>query len=225
MFPKQAKILVFCLSLGLSLAVKLQIPFRPDAHIQELQVQSRELAEVHSDRSTQCFLIYKPKLAKIADEFETNFAACISAYDNSTALINEKYAEDRQIILRSANIGCSYPNSNCQVWTAEQQSLDTVVSRLDCAAINSADSSKTFYGISANATQIAVEIQGEYTLIESRRTVCLNDADRTYVEDTSKTYDLLNDCLKNGIPTTTCEPLTTTTTTPAVEKTTAKVLN
>ncbi|XP_043654921.1 uncharacterized protein LOC122621200 [Drosophila teissieri] len=214
MFPKQAKILVFCLSLGLSLAVKLQIPFRPDAHIQELQLQSRELAEVHSDHSTQCFLIYKPKLAKIADEFETNFAACILAYDNSTALINEKYAEERQSILRSANIGCSYPNSNCQVWTAEQQSLDTVVSRIECAAINSSDSSKIFYGISADATEIGVEIQKEYTLIESRKKVCLDDANRTYVEDTSKTYDLLNDCLKNGITTTTCAPITTTSTPP-----------
>ncbi|EDV53214.1 uncharacterized protein LOC6554622 [Drosophila erecta] len=212
MIPKQAKILVFCLSLGLSLAVKLQIPFRPDAHIQELQAQSRELAEVHSDHSTQCFLIYKPKLAKIADQFETNFAACISTYDNSTALISEKYAEDRAILIRSANIGCSYPNSNCQVWTAEQQQLDAVVSRLECASSNSAESSKTFYSISANATQIAVRIQEEYTLIESQKTVCLNNADRTYVEDTSETYELLNNCLKNGIPTTTCSPVTSTST-------------
>lgn len=220
MFAKQAKILVFCLSLGLSLAVKLQIPFRPDAHIQELQLQSRELAEVHSDHSTQCFSIYKPKLAKIADQFETNFTACISAYDNCTSHISEKYAEDRQILLRSANIGCSYPNSNCQVWTLEQQPLDTVVSRLECASTNSAESSKTFYAISANATQIAVQIQEQYTILESRKSVCINDANRSYVEDTSDTYELLNNCLKNGPTTTTCNPLTYPTTTTATTTTT-----
>ncbi|KAH8363278.1 hypothetical protein KR084_007721 [Drosophila pseudotakahashii] len=198
MFVKQTKILVFCLFLGLSLGLKLHIPIRPNAHIQELQMESRELAATHSDASTKCFLTYNPVLASIADQFETNFAACISAYDNSTALVNEKYSADREILLRSASIGCSYPNTNCQVWTFEQQDLDTVVSRLECASVNSAESSKTFYGISANATEIVVKLNEEYLVLENRMEICTNDANRNYVEDTIYNYEMLNDCLKQN---------------------------
>ncbi|XP_070853121.1 uncharacterized protein [Drosophila suzukii] len=198
MFVKQSKILVFCLFLGLSLALKLHIPIRPDAHIQELQMESRELAATHSDFSTSCFLFYKPILANVAEDFEINYGACISALDNSTALVNTKYSQDRENIMRSASIGCSYPSTNCQVWTFEQQDLDTVVSRLECASINSGDSSKTFYGISANATEIALKIKEEYRVLESQMLACTNDAQRAYVEDTADTYERLNHCLQYG---------------------------
>jgi len=100
--------------------------------------------------------------------------------------------------MRSASIGCSYPSTNCQVWTFEQQDLDTVVSRLECASINSGDSSKTFYGISANGTEIALKIKEEYRVLESQMLVCTNDAQRAYVEDTADTYERLNHCLQYG---------------------------
>nr|XP_017008634.2 uncharacterized protein LOC108065220 [Drosophila takahashii] len=199
MFVKQTRILVFCLFLGLSLGLKLHIPIRPNAHIQELQMESRELAATHSGASDKCFLTYSPILASITKEFEINYGACISAKDNSTALVNAKYSADREILLRSASIGCSYPNTNCQVWTFEQQNLDTVVSRLECASINSGESSKTFYGISANATEIVVKIKEEYRVLENLMEICTNDANRNYVEDTTYTYERLNDCLKYGI--------------------------
>ncbi|XP_017083027.2 uncharacterized protein LOC108115902 [Drosophila eugracilis] len=198
MFLRQSRILVFCLFLGLSLAVKLHFPIRPNAHIQELQSESKELAAAHSYASTRCFQIYTPILANVAEEYEINFGACLSSYDNATALVNGKYSGDRQDILRSASISCSYPNSNCQVWTSEAQDLGTVVSRLECASSNAAESSKTFYTISANATEIAVKIQEEYRTLDSQLEICTKNADRTYVETTSDTYEKLNDCLKYG---------------------------
>ncbi|KAI8044941.1 hypothetical protein M5D96_001117 [Drosophila gunungcola] len=129
-----------------------------------------------------CFQIYRPLLENVAARYETNFEACITGYDNSTAVVNEKYSGDRQNILKAADIGCARPNSYCTCWTSEKQDLDI-----------------TFYGISANATEIAVKIKEEYRVLESRREICENNAERTYVEDTADTYERLNNCLK-GIP-------------------------
>ncbi|XP_016952213.1 uncharacterized protein LOC108026032 [Drosophila biarmipes] len=213
MFVKQTKILVFCLFLGLSLALKLHIPLKPDAHIQELQMESRELAAAHADYSASCFLFYKPILGNVAEEFETNYGACLSSFDKSTALVNAKYSQDHENILRSASIGCSYPSTNCQVWTVEQQDLDTVVSRLECASINSGDSSKTFYSISANATEIALKIKEEYRVLDSQKLLCTNEAQRAYVEDTADTYERLNHCLQYGTFETTLKNVEITTTT------------
>ncbi|XP_017131002.1 uncharacterized protein LOC108148479 [Drosophila elegans] len=207
MFPKHSPILVFCLFLGVSLASKLHIPIRPNSHIQELQVESNELAATHSDISNRCFQIYRPLLENVAARYETNFEACITGYDNSTAVVNAKYSGDRQNILKAADIGCASPNSYCTCWTPEKQDLDIVVSRLECASNKSAESSKTFYGISANATEIAVKIKEEYRVLESRREICENNAERTYVEDTADTYERLNNCLK-GIPDTTIRTTT-----------------
>uniref|UniRef100_A0A6P4FI91 Uncharacterized protein LOC108051431 isoform X2 n=1 Tax=Drosophila rhopaloa TaxID=1041015 RepID=A0A6P4FI91_DRORH len=206
------------------MASKLHVAIKPNSHIQELQVESRELAEAHADVSNRCFQIYTPILAAVADQYQTNFEACVTAFDNSTAAVNEKYSKDRQSVLEYASKGCA--TSYCSCWTAQKQDLDTVISRLECASTNSAKSSKIFYGISANATEIAVKITEEYQVLASRRDICMNNADRIYVEDTTDTYEKLNNCLKGRdtqppsapeiyttTPCTTTTKTTTTTTT------------
>ncbi|XP_017041601.1 uncharacterized protein LOC108088365 [Drosophila ficusphila] len=225
MFLKQSFVLRFCLFLGVSLvsATKLHFAIRPNSHIVELQEESRELAATHAEVSGKCFAIYSPILSKVVEDFQVNYGACISAFDNGTAVVNEKYSDDRQSILRSANIGCSYPNANCQVWTSEAQDLNVVISRLECASSNSGESAKLFYAISANATEIAAKIQEEYRLLTSKREICLNDANRSYVEDTADTYEELNACLEGRISaantTTTCQTIAPTNTTTAAPTT------
>lgn len=70
------------------------------------------------------------------------------------------------------------------------------------------------YQISANATELSIEVEEFYKTIESKKSICINNAERNYVEYTTNTYENLNLCLagKVQIPQTTREIVYTTTT-------------
>lgn len=57
------------------------------------------------------------------------------------------------------------------------------------------DGAKIFYDISANATELAEKSKTEYNLVETNKSICVNEAERQYVESTTLCYTQLNECL------------------------------
>lgn len=56
------------------------------------------------------------------------------------------------------------------------------------------------YQISANATELSIEVEEYYKTIESRKSICINNAERYYVGYTTETYENLNLCLAGKVP-------------------------
>ncbi|KAH8258432.1 hypothetical protein KR038_011420 [Drosophila bunnanda] len=218
MFRKQSSLLVLyllCLAVVLAAKVpKLYFSIKPNAHIVELQSESRELAATHVDVSSACFSVYKPILDSVATEYETSYGACVAAYDKSSGGIKSKYDPVRSDIMGTTQITC---NACCKVWLAEAEAdLETLVQRVQCAAEVSAENSKILYSVSSNATENSVKIQEEYRVVDTQRDICVNEAERNYVQDTTTTYEQLNACLKGvqPVPVPTPEAPYTTTVSP-----------
>lgn len=57
------------------------------------------------------------------------------------------------------------------------------------------DGAKIFYDISANATELAEKSKTDYNLVETNKSICVNEAERQYVESTTLCYTQLNECL------------------------------
>lgn len=80
------------------------------------------------------------------------------------------------------------------------------------------------YAISADATELAVEVEEFYKTIDSKKLICINNAERNYVEETTSTYENLNLCLAGkDIPQSTSgrtSELTSTTYTTTIKPTT-----
>lgn len=218
MFRKPSLILAFCLFVGASLTLKLHAPIRTSVHVQELQAENRQLAATHADTSKSCFEFYTPKLNSIVAQYETEFAYCTSNFTVAKEVIDKNYATPYNDIITQSINSCS---ACCQVWTEEQQTLEELLNRLDCASSVSAENSKIFYGISADATEIATKLEEAYLTIKTQRDTCSNNAQVTYVTDTADTYESLNACLRGDesilvsstyeyTTTTTCQPVSTT---------------
>ncbi|XP_043068322.1 uncharacterized protein [Drosophila bipectinata] len=195
MFRKPSLILAICLFLGASQAFKIHAPLRPNAHIQELQAENRELAVTHADSSRTCFDFYSPKLNAILALYETEFEYCTSNYTMAKDIINRNYLPSYYYIGNQLKTSCIHI-VDYQIWTREQPTLEELVNRLDYISADSAQSSKTFYGISANATEVATQLEGEYLTLNTQKDICLNNAEVKYVTETADTYDVLNACLR-----------------------------
>lgn len=56
------------------------------------------------------------------------------------------------------------------------------------------------YEVSANATELAVQVEKFYQTLDTEKSICINNAERNYVEDTTTTYEGLNNCLSGKSP-------------------------
>ncbi|KAH8267925.1 hypothetical protein KR026_011161 [Drosophila bipectinata] len=195
MFRKPSLILAICLFLGASQAFKIHAPLRTNAHIQELQAENRELAVTHADSSRTCFDFYSPKLNAIVVQYASAFEYCTSNFTMAKDIINRNYLPSYYYIGNQLKTSCIHI-VDYQIWTREQPTLEELVNRLDYISADSAQSSKTFYGISANATEVATQLEGEYLTLNTQKDICLNNAEVKYVTETADTYDVLNACLR-----------------------------
>lgn len=55
------------------------------------------------------------------------------------------------------------------------------------------------YGISTNAIEMMTDMEALYQKLTTAKDICVNNAERTYVESTASTYEALNDCLSGNI--------------------------
>ncbi|BFF91324.1 uncharacterized protein DMAD_09630 [Drosophila madeirensis] len=202
MYQKSYPIVVLSLCLSVVLAGRLQAPpHKPQAHIQELKEESQDLASAHSQGSNLCFSTYLPIMDKINAAYETDFEGCINNYENASLDVDAKYTSAFEEIVNNAERSCRNLHA-CQYWSYSEMPLEDVLSGLDCATTVAADDAKIFYSISNTATELGAKIQADYLSIESRKDLCVNDAERTYVEGTSSIYEQLNACLRGDtVPT------------------------
>ncbi|XP_017140213.1 uncharacterized protein LOC108154452 [Drosophila miranda] len=188
MFSKTSLLLAM-LGLGLVMGTlaKVRLPTTPKIHRLE---QQTELLSVQNPVATQmCFGFYGPILNNVSTTYEINYSQCANSYD----------FDSQNIYCRWNNtlIGLSHEgDSGCNTFVDCATIVD-YVEAFECFARVGAQESKTMYSISANATQIAAIIQSDLLLVESRWDICVNDAERDFVEDTASTYEHLNACL-NG---------------------------
>ncbi|XP_002136982.1 uncharacterized protein [Drosophila pseudoobscura] len=217
MYQKSSPIVVLALCLSIALAARLQAPaHKTQAHIQELKAESQDLASAHSQSSNLCFSNYLPILDTINTAYEIDFEACITTYESGSAAIDVKYSSDFQDIVNSAENSCR-ELQKCQYWSYSKMPLEDVLSGLDCATTVAADDAKVFYNISSTATELGAKIQGDYQIIDGKKDLCVNEAERRYVERTTNTYEQLNACLRGDIavgPPTLAPTLAPTTTWP-----------
>ncbi|KAH8359647.1 hypothetical protein KR093_008183, partial [Drosophila rubida] len=177
------------LLLGLAIAVqgKLHLP-----KIKLLQQQSQALSEKNPKNTPACFTVYKPQLDRIASQYETDYTKCSSTYNQQAALEDAKWQGARNQFEFKGQQSCRTIN-DCST-------IVGFVETFECYAYAGSEQSKFMYTISADASEVAVEIKEDYRLIESSKTICVNNAERAYVENTTNTYEKLNSCLIGNEP-------------------------
>ncbi|XP_034488433.1 uncharacterized protein LOC117792410 [Drosophila innubila] len=187
------KLSLLLMGLGMAMAYRPQLSLKSDEEIDKLQRDSMVLAEEHKDISSKCFPIYNPQLNSISDQFEVEYDSCISAYEASTKSVDKTYKDARVEMEKKAY-------SSCQSLKYCDRSSKTLFGEIECAAARASDDAKIFYEISANAKDAAAKSKSDYRKVETTKDFCVNEAERKFVENTSKVYEQLNACLVSNQP-------------------------
>ncbi|ALC46183.1 CG7567, partial [Drosophila busckii] len=196
-------LLLLGLSLGSTLAFHLQTSLKTSSKIQELQMESKVLAETHQDTSSMCFAYYSPQLSQVTDQYQADYDLCMTNYEhNKTVSVHQYYKNDLEQIETDV-YRCSEAMLRCY-------DAETAIEAFECISTTAAEEAQIFYGVSSNATQVAAEVKLFYVKIDTELNKCVNSAERSYVENTSNVYDQLNACLRsNKIPPTPTPPTPT----------------
>ncbi|KAM8707144.1 hypothetical protein ACLKA7_011270 [Drosophila subpalustris] len=186
------KLSLLLTGLSMAMAYRLQMSLKTDEKIHQLKSDSLLLAENHKDYSSKCFQIYNPQLKSLSDKFEKEYDTCIVDSERATRMVDESYRETRLQMESSVHKSCE-SLKYCE-------KLSTAYNVFDCAATRASEDAKIFYEISVNAANAAAQSKSDYAGVQNRKTLCVNDAEWKYVEDTSKVYEQLNDCLVRKMP-------------------------
>ncbi|ALC42153.1 CG5767, partial [Drosophila busckii] len=204
------KVCVLLLALGLSQAVPHML--LPDVGLMQFMMRSRDLSQDNPTRSLSCFDYYLPQLNNIADNYKTEYAACLTAAKEAEAGIDDTTKENRTRIDNASDDACK-ALTTCSA-------LSGSIAYFECYAEAGGDNAKTMYTISANSSELLAQVREEYRLIEIEQYSCTNKSERAYVENTANTYEELSKCLSGqGIPTN--PPPTESTAAPPTESTEA----
>ncbi|KAH8312694.1 hypothetical protein KR044_012229, partial [Drosophila immigrans] len=185
------KISLLLMGLSMTMAYKIHHSLKADTKIQQLHSESMVLAETHQDLSSPCFAHYNPQLSQIVDRYEVEYDVCITAYKVSSLRIEDCYKDTRLQLESSAY-------SSCQSLSKCKDS-STACNEFACAAAMGAEQSKAMYNLSGDANELVVNIKEHYRRIDSTKTICVNNAERAYVENTADTYEQLNSCLAGNV--------------------------
>lgn len=220
--------------LGLVIVVtgSLEVP-----KIKLLKQQTHALSEQNPSNGPHCFSLYKPQLDSIATHYEIEYETCNNAFAEQTALEDSKWRTTRYQLVEDgtntcrAMTDCSSIVGYVEAFECYAQmvrdpeiynSYDIMITNCELKfLLQGAEQSKSMYTLSANALEDATEMKAYYQVIENTKTVCINNAERTYVESTTNAYEQLNSCLSSPNtprsttwPTTNSTPKRTPTTTP-----------
>ncbi|XP_034115146.2 uncharacterized protein LOC117575152 [Drosophila albomicans] len=193
----------------------LKLPNLQFPKLQLLKQQTQELTDQNPRNGPACFTVYKPELDDIASQYEIDYTRCTTIYNQQTALEDTKWQGPRTQLEERGQYACRT--------IVDCSTIVGYVEAFECYAQMGTEQSKSMYALSADANDVAVEMQESYRVIETYKTVCVNDAERTYVEHTTNTYEELNSCLAGKVqPKTTSDtfvPTTRTTPSPILSTT------
>ncbi|KAH8416644.1 hypothetical protein KR222_000401, partial [Zaprionus bogoriensis] len=181
--------LLLLLGLAIVVAGKLQLPKIPK--IQKLKQTSEVLSAQNTVNSKQCFDYFSPQLDAIIRQYESRYSFCVQKFESDSALEDSKWEQPRRQMEISGKTSCTLL-SGCST-------IVGYVEAFECFALTAAEQSKSMYELSANATQLAIEVEELYKTLDTARAICINNAERFYVQDTTSTYEYLNDCLSGKL--------------------------
>ncbi|XP_017049869.1 chitinase-like protein PB1E7.04c [Drosophila ficusphila] len=151
-------------------------------------------AVVSADVTTQCFDLYLPMLNEVAATFSSSYQDCISTANAETANLTAQ-ADKQQKVYQSE------VTSLCSAFTACNSDNDTATF-FNCYATAAESDVSVIYDIATNAASSASTLTLGIQAIQATEYQCTNTTESNYVRDTAATYDLLDSCLKYGVPTT-----------------------
>ncbi|XP_017041622.1 uncharacterized protein LOC108088384 [Drosophila ficusphila] len=191
-----AVVLAFGLVSGLSVTLKLKgskLKLPITKKIQQLQMETEEMAARDLATTQSCFGHYNPILNGVAVQFQEDYDTCEKNYANGSALITSAWNSTLYEIQGSGDQGCNTFFDCSSI-------LDPVLV-FECFANVGAEQSKIMYQVSANATEAATAIKILLVSLETEKESCQNTAERNYVEGTASTYEDLTQCLAgNPLP-------------------------
>ncbi|XP_017049873.1 uncharacterized protein LOC108093977 [Drosophila ficusphila] len=170
----------------------VQIP----SALNQYLVHARDLDTIVSeDVTSQCFNLYLPLLNEVAATFSSSYQECISTANAQTANLTSQ-ADQQQKAYQSE------VSSLCSAFTACDSSNDTT-NFFNCYASAAEADVSVIYELSTKASGSASSLVLGIQAIQDTEYQCTNATEAAYVRNTAATYDLLDNCLKNGVPTST----------------------
>ncbi|KAH8400692.1 hypothetical protein KR009_000387 [Drosophila setifemur] len=157
-------------------------------------VHAQNLDIVSADVTTECFSLYLPMLNEVAASFSSSYQDCISTANAATANLTAEATQQQKIYQQEVSTLCS-AFSTCDA------DNDTTTF-FNCYASAAEGDVSVIYDIATNAASSASSLSSGIKAIQDTEYQCTNTTESNYVRDTAATYDLLDSCLKNGVPTT-----------------------
>ncbi|KAH8394638.1 hypothetical protein KR222_000750, partial [Zaprionus bogoriensis] len=204
-------------------SVQTQLQGALDKYLVNTNLNARDFdLTVSADVTSQCFALYLPMLNEVAATFSSSYQACISTANEELANLTAQAVKDQAVYQQDVNTLCSGFTS-CDQTTGNDTS-----SFFQCYATAAQGDVSVIYDIATNAASTANTLAEAIKATQDTEYQCTNTTESNYVRDTAATYDLLDSCLKNGVPTTSTAATTGTTpvavvTTPAAATTDADV--
>ncbi|KAH8316424.1 hypothetical protein KR067_007821 [Drosophila pandora] len=171
--------------------VQLQLQSALDKYL----VHARDLDTIITpDVTSQCFSLYLPMLNEVAATFSSSYQDCISTANaqiaNLTAEATTQQKEYQQEV-----------STLCGAFATCDKGNDTTTF-FNCYASAAEGDVSTIYDIATNAASSASSLSMGIKAVQDTEYLCTNSTESNYVRDTAATYDLLDNCLKYGVPTT-----------------------
>ncbi|KAH8277753.1 hypothetical protein KR018_004867 [Drosophila ironensis] len=158
-------------------------------------VNARDFNTIDSvDVTSQCFSLYLPMLNEVAAAFSSSYQDCISTANAQIANLTAQAAQQQKVYQTEVS-------TLCGAFSSCDQDNDTA-SFFSCYASAAEGDVSVIYDIATNAASSASTLSMGIKAIQDTEYQCTNTTEANYVRDTAATYDLLDSCLKNGVPTT-----------------------
>ncbi|XP_017147968.1 putative GPI-anchored protein pfl2 [Drosophila miranda] len=148
---------------------------------------------ITADVTTQCFSLYLPMLNEVAATFSSSYKSCVNTASAEAANLTAQAAKQQTIYQQEVT-------SLCSAFTTCDSDNDT--STFFTCYANAANSDVSLiYDIATNSASSASSLSESMKAIQATEYQCTNTTESNYVRDTAATYDLLDSCLKYGVPT------------------------
>ncbi|XP_034105023.1 uncharacterized protein LOC117568456 [Drosophila albomicans] len=184
--------------------VQTQLQGALDKYLVNANARALDLT-VSADITSQCFSLYLPMLNEVAATFSSSYQACISVANAELANLTAQAQKDQTVYQQDVTGLCSAFTS-CDDTTGN----DTT-KFFNCYANAAQGDVSLIYDIATNAASTANTLAEAIKATQDTEYQCTNTTESNYVRDTAATYDLLDTCLKDGVPTTSAAPVSVTT--------------
>ncbi|KAH8370577.1 hypothetical protein KR093_004173, partial [Drosophila rubida] len=185
-------------------SVQTQLQGALDKYLVNANARDLDLT-VSADVTSQCFALYLPMLNEVAATFSSSYQACITTANEELANLTAEAQKDQAVYQQDVTGLCSAFTS------CDDSAGNDTTKFFNCYATAAQGDVSVIYDIATNAASTANTLAEAIKATQDTEYQCTNTTESNYVRDTAATYDLLDTCLKNGVPTTSAAPVSVTT--------------